>query len=149
MVFLAALGTHFFAIFTPAAKKEISALEKSLQMTPNDTDLRITKNLMSAYLLAERLDQAIELGYRNLERKNSMIFTLLAYAEAINGNQEKARGLLDQQLTFHNAVSRDSFYQQMAAISDKDFLDKTPGPNTIEFTSANLDELPLSLFIPA
>lgn len=29
---------------------------------------------------------------------------------------------------------------------DKDFNDKTPGPNTIEFTSANLDELPLSLF---
>ncbi len=102
----------------------ISALEKSLQMTPNDTDLRITKNLMSAYLLAERPDQAIEIGYRNLERKNSMIFTLLAYAEAINGNQEKARGLLDQQLTFSNAVNRDSFYQQMAAISDKDFLDK-------------------------
>lgn len=102
----------------------ISALEKSLQMTPNHTDLRITKNLMSAYLLAERLDEAFEIGYRNLERKNSMIFTLLAYAETINGNQEKARGLLDQQLTFPNAVSRDSFYQQMAAISDKDFLDK-------------------------
>ena len=59
-------------------------------MTPNDTDLRITKNLMSAYLLAERFDEAIELGQRNLGRKNSMIFTLFAYAEAINGNEEKA-----------------------------------------------------------
>ena len=78
---------------------------------------------MSAYLLAERLDEAIEIGYRNLERKNSMIFTLLAYAETINGYQEKARGLLDQQLTFRNAVNRDTFYQQMAAISDKGCLD--------------------------
>ena len=102
----------------------ISALEKSLQMTPNDTDLRITKNLMSAYLLAERFGEAIEIGQRNLGRKNSMIFILLAYAEAINGNEQKAREFLDQQLTFPNAVNRDSFYQQMAAISDKDFLDK-------------------------
>ena len=51
-----------------------------------------------------------------------MICILLAYAEAINENEQKAREFLDKQLTFPNAVNRDSFYQKMAAISDKDCL---------------------------
>ena len=42
----------------------------------------------------------------------------------MNGNEEKARGPVDQQLTYSNTVGRESFYQQVAAISDKDFLDK-------------------------
>ena len=102
----------------------IIALEKSLQMTPNDTDLRITKNLMSAYLLAERFEEAVNLGEISMQRKNSMVYILLAYAEAIIGDGEKAKQYIYQQLDFSNAVRRDSFYQQMAAINEKEFLDK-------------------------
>ena len=102
----------------------ISALEKSLKMTPNDTDLRITKNLMSAYLLANRLDEAMELGELSLPRKNSMVYTLLAYAEVIIGDREKARRYIYDQLDFANPVNQGNFYQQMAAINEKEFLDK-------------------------
>ena len=102
----------------------IIALEKSLQMTPNDTDLRITKNLMSAYLLAERFEEAVNLGEASMQRKNSMVYILLAYAEAIIGDGEKAKQYIYQQLDFSNAVRRDSFFQQMAAINEKEFLDK-------------------------
>ena len=99
----------------------IIALEKSLQLTPNDTDLRITKNLMSAYLLAERFEEAVNLGEVSMQRKNSMVYILLAYAEAIIGDGEKAKQYIYQQLDFSNAVRRDSFYQQMAAINEKEF----------------------------
>jgi tetratricopeptide (TPR) repeat protein len=102
----------------------IAALDKSLQLTPNDTDLRITKNLMSAFLLADRFDEAIELGERSMQRQNAMVYTLLAYAEAKIGDREKARRYIYQQLDFANAVNQDSFYQQMAAINEKEFLDR-------------------------
>ena len=102
----------------------IAALDKSLQLTPNDTDLRITKNLMSAYLLADRFDEAIELGERSMQRQNAMVYTLLAYAEAKIGDREKARRYIYQQVDFANAVNQDSFYQQMAAINEKEFLDR-------------------------
>ena len=50
---------------------------------------------MTAYLLIERFDKAIEIGHGNLGHKNSMIFALLAHAEAIGESVEKARGLLN------------------------------------------------------
>jgi Flp pilus assembly protein TadD len=75
-------------------------------------------------LLADRVDEAIELGERSMQRQNAMVYTLLAYAEAKIGDREKARRYIYQQLDFANAVNQDSFYQQMAAINEKEFLDR-------------------------
>ncbi|HAU49279.1 MAG TPA: hypothetical protein DCW57_09395 [Planctomycetaceae bacterium] len=66
----------------------------------------------------------MELGELSLPRKNSMVYTLLAYAEVIIGDREKARRYIYDQLDFANPVNQGNFYQQMAAINEKEFLDK-------------------------
>ena len=102
--------------------KGITNLEKALLKTPNDTDLRITKNLMSAYLISNKLKEAIKLGEKNLNKNDPVTYILLAYAEAKQGNVSKATGYIDDQKKFPKPMSKEIFDQQFSSLPNRDFV---------------------------
>ena len=102
--------------------KGITNLEKALLKTPNDTDLRITKNLMSAYLISNKLKEAIKLGEKNLNKNDPVTYILLAYAEAKQGNASKATGYIDDQKKFPKPMSKEIFDQQFSSLPNRDFV---------------------------
>ena len=102
--------------------KGITNLEKALLKTPNDTDLRITKNLMSAYLISNKLKEAITLGEKNLNKNDAVTYILLAYAEAKQGNVRKATGYIDDQKKFPKPMSKEIFDRQFSSLPNRDFV---------------------------
>ena len=102
--------------------KGITNLEQALLKTPNDTDLRITKNLMSAYLISNKLKEAITLGEKNLNKNDAVTYILLAYAEAKQGNVRKATGYIDDQKKFPKPMSKEIFDRQFSSLPNRDFV---------------------------
>ena len=102
--------------------KGVANLEKALLQTPNDTDLRITKNLMSSYLISNKLKETIVLGENNLNKNDPVTYILLAYAEAKQGNVRKATGYIDDQKKFTKPMSKEIFDRQFSSLPNRDFV---------------------------
>lgn len=102
--------------------KGVANLEKALLQTPNDTDLRITKNLMSSYLISNKLKETIVLGENNLNKNDPVTYILLAYAEAKQGNVRKATGYIDDQKKFTRPMSKEIFDRQFSSLPNRDFV---------------------------
>ena len=104
--------------------KGLYLFEKAIKTTPHDTDLRITKNLMAAYLATDQFDKAIAHGEKMNVRQDGLSFILTAHAYAKNGDKKKAQELISQQKKFEKFMDTDRFNREFATFTDKEFVEE-------------------------